>query len=157
MKYNEKYDRYVTTGGLVYRYDAKQDKLVLCGEFQDNKGYIKVKTKIGSKLVHRLVHETFVGEIPQGYEIDHEDTHPYNNDLSNLKLCTHKENMNNPKTRKRQSESHKGNTCAKGKVRSEFGKKYFEHFGYGFIENKQQYYTERKWYVRHNNTCRWEK
>ena len=30
MKYNEKYDRYVTKGGLVYRYDKKRDRLIQC-------------------------------------------------------------------------------------------------------------------------------
>ena len=73
MKYNEKYDRWVTKGGLVYRYDSKQDKLILCKLYNDKDGYLLVqcsKTK-KPKRVHRLVYETFVGEIPQGYEIDH--------------------------------------------------------------------------------------
>lgn len=30
MKYNEKYDRYVTKSGLVYRYDKKTDRLIQC-------------------------------------------------------------------------------------------------------------------------------
>ena len=30
MKYNAKYDRWVTKGGLVYRYSKRQDKLVMC-------------------------------------------------------------------------------------------------------------------------------
>ena len=33
MKYNAKYDRWVSKDGLVYRYDKKNDKLVLCSEF----------------------------------------------------------------------------------------------------------------------------
>lgn len=37
MKYIEKYKRYVTKGGLVYRYDSKQDKLVLCKLYKDKK------------------------------------------------------------------------------------------------------------------------
>ena len=30
MKFNEKYGRYLTKGGLVYRYSKSKGKLVLC-------------------------------------------------------------------------------------------------------------------------------
>ena len=30
MKYNPKYDRWFTKGGLVFRYDKKRDKLIEC-------------------------------------------------------------------------------------------------------------------------------
>ena len=30
MKYNKEYDRYVTEGGLVYRYIKTKDRLELC-------------------------------------------------------------------------------------------------------------------------------
>ena len=36
----------------------------------------------------RLVYETFVGAIPQGYQIDHIDNNPQNNRLQNLQLLT---------------------------------------------------------------------
>ncbi len=35
----------------------------------------------------------FNGEIPEGYEIDHDDNDKSNNALSNLNLKTRKENM----------------------------------------------------------------
>ena len=44
--------------------------------------------------VHKLVWLTFVGEIPEGYEINHIDENPSNNALSNLSLVTHRENIN---------------------------------------------------------------
>ena len=73
MKYNSKYDRWVTKGGLVYRYSKGEDKLVLCKLQTDICGYLQLnvsKPKITKILVHRLVYETFVGNIPQGYQID---------------------------------------------------------------------------------------
>ena len=50
--------------------------------------------KSNSILVHKLVWISFVGEIPEGYEINHIDENPSNNALSNLSLVTHSENIN---------------------------------------------------------------
>lgn len=47
---------------------------------------------------HRLVYEAFIGEIPQELEIDHINTIRSDNRLENLRVVTHKENMNNPIT-----------------------------------------------------------
>lgn len=47
-------------------------------------------------FVHRLVYETFVGEIPEGYEIDHVNAIRDDNRLSNIRVVTHKENQANP-------------------------------------------------------------
>ena len=45
-------------------------------------------------LVHRLVYATFVGEIPDGLQVNHIDECKENNVLSNLNLMTAKENTN---------------------------------------------------------------
>ena len=165
MKYNEKYDRWVTKGGLVYRYDFKQDKLVLCNLNTDKDGYLTLKIskpKSSRVKVHRLVYETFVDEIPQGYQIDHINTIKDDNRVENLRVVTPKENNNNPLTRKHKSESLKGNTNAKGskskrgKTFSVFGRKFKEHFGISRFENIKLYNRERMWYCNHNNKCRWE-
>ncbi len=52
------------------------------------------------KSVHRLVWETFVGEIPEGYEIDHiiPISDGGGDELSNLRIVTRKGNMNNQLT-----------------------------------------------------------
>lgn len=148
MKYNEKYDRWITKDGLVYRYSKGQDKLVLCkltriGEYL-YVGFSKPKKYQVS--VHRLVFETFVGEIPQGYQIDHINTVSDDNRLENLRLVTPKENMNNPLTIKHNSDS---------QIRTEFGCKFKEHFGFSPYKDTKLYYKERAWYLRHNK-CRWE-
>ncbi len=58
---------------------------------------IKVTTKIGNKVVaravHRLVLEAFVGPCPPGMEGCHNNGDPWDNQLSNLRWDTHKNNM----------------------------------------------------------------
>lgn len=44
-------------------------------------------------LVHRLVYETFVGEIPDGLQINHIDENKFNNHLDNLEIVTPRENL----------------------------------------------------------------
>jgi len=63
--------------------------------------YREVNIALVPAVIHRVVWEVFNGEIPPGMEIDHVDTCPSNNDLSNLRLVTSKENSANPITRER--------------------------------------------------------
>lgn len=58
--------------------------------------------------VHRLIYETLVGKISEGMEIDHIDTNPRNNSIENLRVCTPKENRNNPLTLQHYSKMHSG-------------------------------------------------
>ena len=156
MKYNEKYDRYITNNGLVYR-KTKDERLVLCKQTNYN-GYLKIcVVKPSKKLlrVHRLVWETFNGEIPDGYEIDHIDGNKQNNALSNLRCVTHIENMNNTITKSKTSISMLNNSNRIGKVFSYFGKKFKEHFGFAGNDNRLLYSKEWKYNKRHNK-CSWE-
>ena len=159
MKYNANYDRWVTNGGLVYRYDKKNDKLVLC-KLSISHGYLAItvsKPKRTPISIHKLVFETFVGEIPNGYQIDHINTIRTDNRLENLRLVTPKENMNNPLTIKHKSVAQKGKRPSnKGKAFSEFGTKFKEHFGITNDENPKLYKIEYMWYYHHNKVCRWE-
>lgn len=73
----------------------------------NNSGYVLGRMRrdgeITTRTIHRLVYETFIGEIPEGLEIDHIDNNKTNNKLSNLRLLTRAENMqrvdNNRKTK----------------------------------------------------------
>lgn len=60
-------------------------------------GYCRIKLcKDGDhrlRLVHRLVYEAFVGDIPDGLEINHIDENTQNNHVNNLEAVTHIENM----------------------------------------------------------------
>ena len=150
MKYNEKYNRWFTKEGLVYRYDSRQDKLVLCNNKPKN-GYINFRSNGKFIAVHRAVYETFVGEIPQGYEIDHINTIRDDNRVDNLRAVTPKENSNNKLTL-----IHKSEKCS-GIVKSEFGEKFREHYGKTWKDDITLYRKEHNWYLKHNRTCKWEK
>lgn len=48
-------------------------------------------------LVHRLIAETFIENTDDKPTVDHIDGNPRNNDMTNLRWATHKEQMNNRK------------------------------------------------------------
>lgn len=106
MKYNKRYNCYVTKNALVYRYDDKRDRLkeISQSKCKQNAKYLRVSLVDSfdnvrrSIKVHRLVYMTFIGDIPQGYQIDHIDGDASNNNLENLRCVTPKENSNNPNT-----------------------------------------------------------
>lgn len=60
-------------------------------------GYKRVQlNKFGKRknfLVHRLVYETFLGPIPEGYQIDHIDHDKTNNHIDNLRALPASVNM----------------------------------------------------------------
>lgn len=67
-------------------------------------GYKSVNLKLSDKkicrLVHRLVAAEFIpNEFVERIYVDHIDTNPLNNNVSNLRWVTPKENMNNPLTK----------------------------------------------------------
>lgn len=66
---------------------------------------LTVKGKSKSYPVHRLIYETISGKlIPKGFTVDHIipiTKDDINNEYSNLRVCTQKENMNNEETLKK--------------------------------------------------------
>lgn len=85
------YDYYITDTGQIY----KNEKLL--SPVNNGLGYLDIKLWKSGKRVHRYVHrlvwQTFVGEIPAGYEVNHKDHNKANNSLSNLELVTHSMNL----------------------------------------------------------------
>ena len=73
-----------------------KERLMKFGSDRKENGYCKVYLTINrvtkSFLVHRLVYASFMGVIPEGVQIDHIDGNKENNNLSNLRLATAKEN-----------------------------------------------------------------
>lgn len=61
--------------------------------------------------LHRLIWMAFNGEIPEGYEIDHLIDRS-DNDLNHLRMVSHKDNCNNPKSIERYK---KANALSAGK------------------------------------------
>lgn len=64
-------------------------------------GYLYVGMYIGKggakqrlwRRVHRLVAEAFLGNIPNGWEVDHKNGIKTDNRVDNLRLLTHRENV----------------------------------------------------------------
>lgn len=64
-------------------------------------GYLYVGMYIGAgknkkrlwRRVHRVVVQAFIGNIPKGMDVDHRDGNRHNNDVSNLRIVTHSENI----------------------------------------------------------------
>jgi hypothetical protein len=53
----------------------------------------KGKTKVRYwRRGHRLVAEAFIGNIPDGMDVDHKDGDRHNNNVKNLRIVTHSEN-----------------------------------------------------------------
>lgn len=74
-------------------------------------------------LLHRIIAEKFLPDYDPNLVVDHIDGNKLNNRVDNLRMCTQKENMNNPVWLKRNSETHKGLQTWKGKHHTEETKK----------------------------------
>lgn len=61
----------------------------------DCHGYRIIMVDGKNYSVHRLVAETFIGECPLGYEVDHIDRDKTNNSAKNLRYVSSKENRLN--------------------------------------------------------------
>nr|DAG98228.1 MAG TPA: homing endonuclease [Crassvirales sp.] len=96
-------------------------------------GYIQVNLfksgKYITKLVHRLVAETFIPNPDNLPQIDHIDANRFNNTVINLKWCTASENNCNPVTVLRKREANLGsNNPMYGKASSMRGITKSNHF-----------------------------
>lgn len=76
-----------------------REKGSLVSQNRDRFGYRRVQlydSKNRQRLsfaVHRLVMQAFVGDCPEGHEVNHMDGDKSNNHLSNLEYVTHQENV----------------------------------------------------------------
>ena len=58
-------------------------------------GFICFHGKVKRLMIHKLVAECWLGEKPEGMEIDHRDRNSLNNHYTNLRYVTHSEQMKN--------------------------------------------------------------
>lgn len=87
LSFNENYE--VSDLGNVRN---KRTGRILKPEVVHN-GYLRVTISKKRYRVHRLVYETFVGPIPEGYQIDHINEKRQDNRLVNLQVLTQAENL----------------------------------------------------------------
>lgn len=143
VKWNEEYKVYVSDDGRVFRHDMHEYA------HHVNNGYHRVQIYVHNKRrtigIHRLVYTTFIGNIPENMEIDHIDRNRENNHVYNLRCVTKKENCKNRNAKSK----------TKRYTMSEFGRKFFEHFGLVHRDDHNLYSKEAHWYKRHGK-CSWE-
>ena len=70
-------------------------------QFKSHKGYLLATIRNKTYSVHRLVAKTFIENPFNKPQIDHIDTDRTNNNVSNLRWCTQKENCSNEITKER--------------------------------------------------------
>ena len=75
---------------------------------KDQLGYEYVSICSKRYSVHRLVAQAFVANPSDKPCVDHIDRNPSNNDASNLRWCTHQENMRNKTKQKNSTNKFKG-------------------------------------------------
>jgi hypothetical protein len=91
-------DYAVSDSGRVIRWRPGKPTLPLSElvPFKTSKGYLRVDIKYAGKRcvrrVHALVCEAFIGDRPEGHEINHKDGNKENNSLDNLEYCTSSQN-----------------------------------------------------------------
>lgn len=102
-------DYQISDNGIVV--SCKFGKMRILKPFENGHGYLQVELWTNGEqqrfLVHHLVAEAFIPNPENKPCIDHIDGNPLNNFYLNLRWCTHKENCNNPITKKRYSEAHR--------------------------------------------------
>lgn len=86
--------RFGSSGGILKQSICPGSKYYMVGLFQNGIG----KTK----NVHKIIADAFLGK---GERVDHIDTNRQNNLLSNLRLCTHRQNLANTGKRKTKNPS----------------------------------------------------
>ena len=111
-KYNSKIE--ISNFGNV-----REDNIVI--NYDDNyPGYYTV----AGKRLNRIVAELFISNPYNKPEVDHIDTNIHNNRVDNLRWVTHKENMNNPLSKRKMSISQTGKILStKTKSKMSLGKK----------------------------------
>ena len=59
---------------------------------KQNNGYVRVTIHYKNEYLHRIIARVFLGEI-DGFDVDHIDGNKQNNNVNNLEIVTHKENV----------------------------------------------------------------
>lgn len=142
---------------MIYKRNVKN--FVRKGELEKIENYDKaLADKTQTWICHHRLEVTLDGEFAHTPEELQRMGMYFNRPYFELIFLTraehnklHKQGISlSTEAKKNISEGHKN------KHHSDFGKKYFAHFGYSKSENPKQYKRENNWYCGHNKKCRWE-
>ena len=95
----------VNSNGTIFRnVKSKKQLLIKLDYHHSQKGYYFTWVRIGGRKpeaktlrvsIAKVVAECWLGDRPEGYQIDHIDRNPHNNDYRNLRYVTQSEQMKN--------------------------------------------------------------
>ena len=95
----------VNENGTIFRNVKSKKQLKIKLDYHHSKkGYYATFVHIGGRskdakiirvMIHKVVAECWLGECPEGMEIDHIDRNPHNNHYSNLRYVTKSQQMKN--------------------------------------------------------------
>lgn len=94
----------VTIKGIEWPYQLQEDGSCISDYtgkpikyFINSQGYPQLtlfnQGKVTKPLLHRLLYELYIGEIPEGFEVHHKDENPLNFSLDNLVLLNKQEHQ----------------------------------------------------------------
>ena len=90
--------------GTIFRNvkSKKQLKIKLDFHHSENGYYVtfvhfggRKNPQIKRVMIHRVVAECWLGDCPEGMEVDHKNRNPHNNDYRNLRYVTKSDQMKN--------------------------------------------------------------
>lgn len=92
----------ISEDGRIFRNVKSKKQLKIKLDMHHSKaGYYAVwvyfKNKVHRVMIHKAVAECWLGDKPEGYEIDHIDRDAHNNHYTNLRYVTHSQQMKNRK------------------------------------------------------------
>lgn len=80
---------------LLIKLDTHHSDMGYYSAFVHNLSVCGNTKKVKRVMIHRIVAECWYGPCPDGYEVDHRDRNPHNNDYRNLRYVTKSEQMKN--------------------------------------------------------------
>jgi hypothetical protein len=86
---------------------------------------------------HLIIFEMFNGKIPDGFEIDHIDRNPLNNNINNLRICTGRQNKANTFRKNKKGIKYKGVVKKSNKFKAQI---YVNnrHYHLGYFSTKKE-------------------
>jgi hypothetical protein len=90
----------ISEDGRIFRnVKSKKQRKIILDMHHSKTGYyavwVCIKGRTKRCMIHSLIAECWLGDKPDGYEIDHIDRNNHNNHYTNLRYVTHSEQMKN--------------------------------------------------------------